>query len=44
MLAKRFGALDPVVMARLATADAEQLSAWALNTLDARSLDEVFRD
>ena len=44
MLAKRFGELDPVVMARLATADAERLSAWALNFVDARTLDEVFRD
>ncbi|WP_343729065.1 DUF4351 domain-containing protein [Duganella sp.] len=44
MLAKRFGALDAVVMARLATADAERLSAWALNFVDARTLDEVFRD
>ncbi|HEX5343797.1 MAG TPA: DUF4351 domain-containing protein [Duganella sp.] len=44
MLAKRFGALDPGTLARLATADAERLSEWGLNLLDARTLDEVFRD
>jgi hypothetical protein len=44
MLAKRFGALDPGTLARLATADAERLSDWGLRLLDARTLDEVFRD
>ena len=44
MLTKRFGALDPAVMARLAAADAERLSTWGLNLVDARTLDEVFRD
>ncbi|MYM23996.1 DUF4351 domain-containing protein [Duganella sp. FT135W] len=44
MLAKRFGALDPGTLARLATADAERLSEWGLKLLDARTLDEVFRD
>jgi hypothetical protein len=44
MLSKRFDALDPGTLARLATADAERLSTWALNFVDARTLDEVFRD
>jgi len=44
MLAKRFGALDPGTLARLATADAERLSEWGLKLLDAHTLDEVFRD
>ncbi|MHA4867431.1 RpnC/YadD family protein [Duganella sp. PWIR1] len=44
VLAKRFGPLDAAVAARLARADVGQMSAWALNFVDARSLDEVFRD
>ncbi|RZT08992.1 hypothetical protein SAMN05216319_2588 [Duganella sp. CF402] len=44
LLVKRFGALDPGTLARLATADAERLSGWGLKLLDARTLDEVFRD
>jgi len=44
MLAKRFGALDPGTLARLATADAQRLSEWGLKLLDAHTLDEVFRD
>jgi predicted transposase YdaD len=44
LLNKRFGVLDPAVAARLANADVEQLSSWALNFVDAQSLDEVFRD
>ena len=42
-LARRFGALDAAVAERLARASVEQLSAWALNFVDAHSLDEVFR-
>jgi hypothetical protein len=44
MLTKRFGPLDAAVAERLARADVGQLSAWAFNVVDARSLDEVFRD
>jgi len=43
-LAKRFGPLEPQVAVRLADADVAQLSKWALNFVDAQSLDEVFRD
>lgn len=42
-LSKRFGPLDQAVHARLAAADADALSAWALNFVDATSLDAVFR-
>lgn len=44
MLNKRFGPLDVAVAERLARAEVGQLAAWALNAVDARSLDEVFRD
>lgn len=44
MLAKRFGPLDAALLQRVATADVEQLSAWALNFVDAGSLNEVFGD
>lgn len=44
MLAKRFGPLDAAVVQRVVTADVAQLSAWALNFVDARSLKEVFGD
>lgn len=44
LLDKRFGTIDPALRARLATADPLQLSAWALNFVDAGTLDEVFRD
>jgi hypothetical protein len=44
MLAKRFGPLDSAVERRLAQADVRQLSSWALNFVDADSLDQVFRD
>jgi hypothetical protein len=44
LLNKRFGSLDDSVRARLAAADAETLSAWALNFVDAATLDEVFRN
>jgi hypothetical protein len=44
LLRKRFGPLDVVVAQRLARADPEQLAVWALNFVDAGSLDEVFRD
>jgi predicted transposase YdaD len=43
-LSKRFGTLSPEVAARLANADVTQLSRWALNFVDAGSLDQVFRD
>jgi predicted transposase YdaD len=43
-LDKRFGSLDDSVRARLAAADAEALSAWALNFVDAATLEQVFRD
>ncbi len=42
LLSKRFGILDSSVAERLTRASVEQLSAWALNFVDARSLDEVF--
>jgi hypothetical protein len=44
MLDRRFGALDPAVAERLAKAPVSQLSAWALNFVDAATLDQVFRD
>ena len=43
-LGKRFGVLDPVVAERVLRADEKQLATWALNFVDAHSLDEVFRD
>ena len=43
-LGKRFGPLDVVVAERVAQADLQQLSAWALSFVDAQSLGEVFGD
>jgi hypothetical protein len=43
MLTTRFGKLNEDVLARLAAASVEQLSAWARNFVDATTLDEVFR-
>lgn len=43
LLAKRFGPLQPEVQARLAAADTDTLSSWALNVIDAPTLDQVFR-
>lgn len=43
-LAKRFGPLDVALVQRLAAADVSQLSSWALNFVDAGSLEQVFGD
>lgn len=42
-IAHRFGAVPPDVLARLREADATQVESWALQLLDAPSLDAVFR-
>ncbi|WP_432380168.1 hypothetical protein [Duganella sp. P38] len=44
MLVKRFGPLDGAVAQQLAAANVKQLSAWALNAVEAESLAEVFGD
>jgi len=41
-LERRFGALPEGVEARVQTATADELEAWAQAVLDARDLDEVF--
>lgn len=43
LLERKFGALEPAVLTRLGSADAETLEAWSLRVLEARSLDEVLR-
>lgn len=43
-LNKRFSSVDDDVRARLAAADADTLSAWALNFVDAATIDEVFHN
>ncbi|MEI2414554.1 Rpn family recombination-promoting nuclease/putative transposase [Orrella sp. JC864] len=42
-LVRRFGALPKQVDRRLTQAGSEELQAWAMNVLDARTLEEVFR-
>ena len=42
LIQQRFGPLPEAVDARLQTAAPEQLDAWALQVLDAASLEEVF--
>ena len=42
LLRRRFGALPPMVGARLGEASASDLEAWADKVLDAATLDEVF--
>jgi hypothetical protein len=44
LLAKKFGPLDDASRARLAGADFDTLLAWTDRMLDARSLQDVFRD
>ena len=41
-LRRKFGTLPPVVGARLGKASASDLEAWAVNVLDADTIDEVF--
>ncbi|MEI2417572.1 Rpn family recombination-promoting nuclease/putative transposase [Orrella sp. JC864] len=43
LLVRRFGALPEQIDQRLAQASTDELEAWALNVLDARTLDEVFQ-
>jgi len=43
-LARKFGPLSPETEARLRGATPAQLEAWSLNLLDAKSLEEVWRD
>jgi len=42
LLTRKFGSLPESVQRRLSAASASQLDAWAMNVLDAASLDEVF--
>lgn len=42
LLSRRFGPLDAALAGRLAGADVKQLSAWALNAVEADALDAVF--
>ena len=44
LLERRFGAVPTWVRDKLAQAAPEQLEAWAVEILDARSLEDVFRD
>lgn len=41
-LTRRFGPLDAATLQRLQQADSDDLEHWAVNILDARTLDEVF--
>ena len=43
-LARRFGAIPDATTARIRSATAAQLETWALNFVDAETLDEVFSD
>ena len=43
-LRRRFGPLSPAVAERLHNASASDLEAWADNVLDARAMDDVFRE
>ncbi len=43
-LARRFGTIPDTTTARIRSASAAQLETWALNILDAETLDEVFGD
>ncbi len=42
LLARRFGPLPEDLRIRLTSASTDQLETWAINVLDAKSLDEVF--
>ena len=44
LLARRFGAIPDATTARIRSATAAQLETWALNFVDAETLDEVFSD
>ena len=43
-LRRRFGPLSSAVAERLHNASASDLEAWADNVLDARAMDDVFRE
>ena len=43
LLQRKFGQLSPEILAKLSTANAEQLQAWSLNILDAQTPEDVFR-
>lgn len=43
LLTRRFGVLPEAVVARMRSADSEQLELWGERVLDASSLDDVFR-
>ncbi|WP_434735744.1 DUF4351 domain-containing protein [Accumulibacter sp.] len=42
MLARRFGAIPPEMVARIAGAPREEIERWLDRVLDARSLDDIF--
>ena len=42
LLTRRFGAIPPHVLARIAAASLEQIDAWLDQALDGRSLDDIF--
>ncbi len=42
LLARRFGAIPPEMVARIAGAPREEIERWLDRVLDARSLDDVF--
>ncbi|MGF1528394.1 MAG: DUF4351 domain-containing protein [Candidatus Competibacterales bacterium] len=44
LLIERFGPLPESIETRLTNASAEQLDAWGLNLIKAKTLDEVFAD
>jgi hypothetical protein len=44
MLEHRFGALPPVLQARVLAAEVVQVEAWVLRLLDAATVDDVFSD
>lgn len=44
MIQHRFGAIPDDITQRLLAAHSPQLKTWALNLVDAASLDDIFRD
>ena len=44
LLQKRFGDLPSTILEKINSASEQELETWGLNLLDAKSLDEVFKD
>jgi len=44
LLEKRFGKIPPDILEKIEQVDAAQIEVWSLRLLDARTLDEIFKD